>query len=277
MFQGLGPNSDMPTGTNTLFFIHRDQVPKQKRATYIRVVCADRPEKSNTRRVRWTAGGDKIEYHGSVTTKTADITTARLLFNSVLSTPEAKLMTINLKDFYLCSDLNVYEYVRIPTFMLSPRTITLYNLEAKIHDGYIYAEVRKGMYGLPHAGKLANDRLRSFLAPAGYIPCRVTPGLWRHQHSNLMFSLVVDDFGIRYTKRDDVEQLIAMLEREYKCTIDWEGNRYVGLTLAGDYDKGTCDLSMPGYIQRALLRFEHPDPGKAHDAPHEWNAPTHGA
>jgi hypothetical protein len=61
-----------------------------------------------------------------------------------------------------------------------------------------------------------------------------------------MFSLVVDDFGIRYTKRDDVEQLIAMLECEYKCTIHWEGNRYVGLTLAWDYDKGTCNISMPG-------------------------------
>jgi hypothetical protein len=144
----------------------------------------------------------------------------------------------------------------------------MYNLEAKIHDGYVYAEVRKGMYGLPQAGKLANDRLRKFLAPAGYVPCTVTPGLWRHQH----------DFGIRYTNdRDDVEQLLAILQQEYKCTIDWEGNRYVGLTLAWDYGKGTCDISMPGYIQRAILRFEHPDPGKTHDAPHAWNAPTHGA
>jgi hypothetical protein len=70
--------------------------------------------------VRWTADGDKIEYHGRVTTKTADIATAKLLFNSVLSTPEAKFMMIDLKDFYLCSDLDVYEYVRIPTHMLSP-------------------------------------------------------------------------------------------------------------------------------------------------------------
>jgi hypothetical protein len=150
-------------------------------------------------------------------------------------------------------------------------------LEEKIHDGYVYAEVRKGMYGLPQAGKLANDRLRKFLAPAGYVPCTVTPGLWRHQHSNLMFSLVVDDFGIRYTNRDDVEQLLAVLQKEYKCTIDWEGNRYVGLTLVWDYGKGTCNISMPGYIQRAILRFEHPDPGKTHDAPHAWNAPTYGA
>jgi hypothetical protein len=41
LFQGLGPNSAMPEGTNTLFFIHQHQVPKHKKPTYIQVVCAD--------------------------------------------------------------------------------------------------------------------------------------------------------------------------------------------------------------------------------------------
>jgi hypothetical protein len=30
MFQGLGPDSYMPTGTNTLFFINRKNIPKHK-------------------------------------------------------------------------------------------------------------------------------------------------------------------------------------------------------------------------------------------------------
>jgi hypothetical protein len=34
MCQGLGPNSSMPTGTNTLFFIDRHQIPKNKKPTY---------------------------------------------------------------------------------------------------------------------------------------------------------------------------------------------------------------------------------------------------
>jgi hypothetical protein len=61
MFQGLGETSYMPIGTNTLWFMHPRQLPKKKKATYICVVCADRPEKDNPRRVRWTAGGDRIE------------------------------------------------------------------------------------------------------------------------------------------------------------------------------------------------------------------------
>jgi hypothetical protein len=83
-------------------------------------------------------------------------------------------------------------------------------------DGHIYAEVRKGMYGLPQAGKLANDRMRNFLEPHGCIPSDVTPGLWKHMDSDLMFTLVVDDFGVRYTNKNDVERLLTVLKKEYK-------------------------------------------------------------
>jgi hypothetical protein len=50
MFQGLGPDSYMPTGTNTLFFIDKKDIPKNKKPTYVRVVCANRPEKTNPER-----------------------------------------------------------------------------------------------------------------------------------------------------------------------------------------------------------------------------------
>jgi hypothetical protein len=40
-----------------------------------------------------------IDYPGEVSTKTADLCTAKLLFNSVISTPDAQFMTGDLKDF----------------------------------------------------------------------------------------------------------------------------------------------------------------------------------
>jgi hypothetical protein len=43
-------------------------------------------------------GGNLIDYPGDVSTKTADLTTAKILFNSVLSTPKAKFMGIDLKN-----------------------------------------------------------------------------------------------------------------------------------------------------------------------------------
>ena len=68
-------------------------MPSHKRATYIRIVCADRPEKTIPQRVRWTAGGDRVIYTGNVTTKTADLTTAKCLFNSTISTPGGRFMS----------------------------------------------------------------------------------------------------------------------------------------------------------------------------------------
>lgn len=95
--QGFGTQK----GTNTMFFIPHTALPKGRKPTYLRVVAAFRPEKDNPRRIRWTCGGDRVEYPGDVSTKTADISTAKLLFNSVLSTPNAKFMTGDLKDFTL--------------------------------------------------------------------------------------------------------------------------------------------------------------------------------
>jgi hypothetical protein len=54
------------------------------------------------------------------------------------------------------------------------------------------------MYGLPQAGRLANDRLTTFLAGHGYQPTPITPGLWKHNTRDISFTLVVDDFGVKY-------------------------------------------------------------------------------
>jgi hypothetical protein len=277
MCSGLGPDSDMPTGTGTLDFIDFKDLPRNKKATYVRVVAADRPEKPQPRRIRWTLGGDRIDYPGNKTTKTADLTTAKLLLNSVISTPNGRFMTIDLGDFYLNTDLPEPEFVRIPVSILSDRIITLYNLGNRIHNGHVYCRVNKGMYGLPQAGKLANDDLAKHLAPHGYIPCPITPGLWKDTTSDLMFSLVVDDFGVRYTSKPDVERLLTILQRKYRTSTDWTGSRYVGLTIVWDYTNGTVDISMPGYVERALQRFMHTKPARHESSPHDYNAPVYGS
>jgi hypothetical protein len=133
------------------------------------------------------------------------------------------------------------------------------------------------MYGLPQAGRLANDQLIAFLAPHGYHPVPLTPGLWRHTTKDIVFSLVVDDFGVRYTSRADADHLIATLETAYQVSTDYTGSRYCGLTLKWDYNARTCDVSMAGYIDRALHRFQHPKPPKPEHSPHPWQRPIYGA
>jgi hypothetical protein len=270
-------NGKIIAGTNTIFFIPIAAMPKDRKATYVRIVCADRPEKKEEpRRVRFTVGGDQVDYPGAVSTKTADLTTAKILLNSVLSTPGAKYMTGDLKDFYLNTPMERYEYIRLPIEVIPPISIIEHNLVPLVHKGYVYAEVRRGMYGLPQAGRIANDQLTAFLAPKGYTPVPITPGLWRHDKSDLVFTLVVDDFGIKYTNKQDVHDLMTTLKELYKVSEDWTGGRYCGLTLEWDYDKRTCDISMPGYIDRALQRFSHPPPTKPQHSPHAWQKPSYG-
>jgi hypothetical protein len=89
---------------------------------------------------------------------------------------------------------------------------------------------------------------------------------------------VVDDFGVRYTKKEDALHLLATLEGRYIAKANWTGNRYCGLTLDWDYDTRTCNISiMPGYIDRALQRFAHCAPTKPEHAPHVWQKPNYGA
>ena len=137
--------------------------------------------------------------------------------------------------------------------MIPDEIMKLYNfVDELIHKGAVYAEVCKGMYGLPQAGHIAYDRLQEFLAPHGYEPFPNTPGLWYHKHSSLVFSLVIDDLGVKYTNRADAEQLLTTLQKLYRSSAEWDCNQYCGLTLMWDYMNRTCDISMPGYIDCAL-------------------------
>ena len=272
-----GHGENMPTGTETMFFIHPSKIPKHKKPTYMRIVAAYRPEKKDPYRVRFTCGGDRIEYFGDVSTKTADMTTVKCLINDTLSTPNAKCMMADLSNFYLETPMADYEYMRIPRWVVPDAIMEQYKLKDLVINGNLYVEIRKGMYGLPQSGRIANDRLIALLKPHGYAPVPITPGLWKHDSLPITFALVVDDFAVKYTSRKDAEHLMNALKENYSVSEDWAGTKYCGISLKWDYDKRTCDLSMPGYIERALQRFQHPHPARLQHSPHEWQKPNYGA
>jgi hypothetical protein len=84
-----------------------------------------------------------------------DISTVKILFNSVISTPEAKFMTVDLKDFYLNMPMEEFKYMRIPVAMIPEDFMEQYKLALIVKDGMVMVEIRKGMYGLLQAGILA--------------------------------------------------------------------------------------------------------------------------
>ena len=102
------------------------------------------------------------------------------------------------------------------------------------------------MYGLSQAGIIAQDLPTKQLNKAGYRQSKITPGYWRHDWQPISFTLVVDDFGVKYVNKDDVEHLISSLSQDYTINTDWEGTRYLGITLDWDYSQCKVHLSMPG-------------------------------
>ena len=119
-------------------------------------------------------------------------------------------------------------------------------MEIKAKKGYVYVEIRRSIYGLPQDSKLANTVLKEHLAPYEYFEVAHTPGLWQNITRPIAFSLVVDDFGVKYIHKDDADHLANSLKNAYKLAKDWTGSLYCG---AGNMSPQTGRV---GYFKRSI-------------------------
>ena len=60
------------------------------------------------------------------------------------------------------------------------------------------------------------------------------PGLWKHETRPIQYTLVVNDFGVKYNRHEHAEHLKKVLEEHYKVTTDWSGSQYIGIHLKWD-------------------------------------------
>ena len=79
-----------------------------------------------------------------------------------------------------------------------------------------------------------------------------TPGLWRHIFRPEQFTLVVDDFGVKFVGVEQLQNLVESLKKFYEIVLDPTGSKYCGITLEWDYEKRTVDLSIPNYVPTKL-------------------------
>ena len=93
--------------------------PVDRVVTYARVVVDFRPHKEDPNRVRITAGGNLITYPDKLTTRTSDFTVSKILWNSVLSTDDARYATLDIANLYFGIPLDRYEYTKIPLSIFS--------------------------------------------------------------------------------------------------------------------------------------------------------------
>ena len=103
-------------------------------------------------------------------------------------------MTIDIANFYLNTPLTRLEYLKLKMRDIPDEIIKLYNIKEKeTKDAVIYVAVKRGMYGLPQAGILAQQLLEKRLNKHGYHQSTLVPGLWTHEWRPIQFTLVVDD------------------------------------------------------------------------------------
>eukprot|EP00957_Ditylum_brightwellii_P044213 3354904-Ditylum_brightwellii.AAC.1 len=92
-------------------------------------------------------GSDRINYPHDVSTPTADAITAKCVINSTISTPGAKFMCLDIKNFYLGTPMDWYEYMWLPVEIIPEEIMNI----------------------------LANKLLTERLATKGYMPCCHAP------------------------------------------------------------------------------------------------------
>jgi hypothetical protein len=149
-----------------------------------------------------------------------------------------------LKDFCLKTPMEPKDcaHMRIPASVIPDAIMPECDLAKLVHNKHVCVEIRKGMHGLPQAGRLASDRLINFLAPHGCTPVPITSGLWTHSTRPLVFTLVVDDFGTKHIDKADADHLLETSRLLCKASVDWDAKQHCGLTLVFDCINCTCDI-----------------------------------
>ena len=244
-----------------------DNIPVNKKPfiTYYNQQCKTKIKDGKLNyRVRGTFGGNKqSSYTGITASYQASMTTVKMLLTKTISDVNSKWMTMDISDMYLHTTLpsDQWEYMVINLHDIPLEIVNDYHLNDFITPGdtKVYFEVVKALYGMKQAGYLANLDVVEHLNSNGYTAPMNTPCLFRHHTDDIEFTLVTDDFGVRYGTKAAAEKHLKVMSEKYPMTHDWSGAKYAGFDLLFDYTPATrnVELSMKGYILAVLKRFKH--------------------
>ena len=157
-------------GTNNFFFMSHDKIrdiPPDKTVTFARIVVDYLPQKADPNRVRLTVGGNLLNVPGDLSTTTANLTTSKILWNTVLSTKYARFACIDIKNMYLQTLMTDYKYMQIPRHLIPQEFIDEYGLESKIYKGFYILRYKKVFMDFPKLVHLQTHFYSKVLIPVG--------------------------------------------------------------------------------------------------------------
>ena len=82
--------------------------------------------------------GYKLDFPGIITTNCASLTTTKCLLNSVVSIPDARFLTLDIKNFYYNTPMSRYKYMKIDLDIVPDEIIRQYNLRTLASNGWVY-------------------------------------------------------------------------------------------------------------------------------------------
>ena len=239
-------------GTGTLLPVHS---PSQSPTYYNRIVKGKFKAGEVERRVRGTAGGDRISFPYSVSSSTASMTTFKCLLNAVVSS-DSHLASADASDFYLGAPLPNPESMKIYTDTFDHATLDYLGFTPFIKTDssgkhFVYCDILTTLYGLSCSGLLSHLRLLAQLYAYDYVQTS-TPCLFRHRTRDVSFCLVVDDLAIKYTNTSDLQHLTTCLGELFHIKVYPTCTSFLGFTVEYDRPARTISLSYPSYIPDLL-------------------------
>ena len=144
-------------------------------------------------------------------------------------------------------------------------------------QGFAHARIDGALHGLAEARRIANQDVVDHLAKFGHYECKFTPGLFSHETRPIHFSLIVDDFGVKWVHRKDFDHLLHSLETKCTMTCDVDGKQHVGMHLDWDCDTREVTCSMDQCAQDALSELEVTKPKQHFKGPSKSPSIDHGA
>ena len=91
--------------------------------------------------------------------------------------------------------------------------------------------------------------------------------MWRHKWRPVLFSLIVDDFGVEYVGKHHVDHLLNALKENHEVIVNEKVDLYAGINLTWDYIKRTYRLIMENFITNLRAKLDHPNPKKPQHSP----------
>jgi hypothetical protein len=124
----------LATTTKTILFLTKPEIPQARRKDimYGHIICTYRSKKKDPYQTRIMMGGNLVNYPNNCGTPTANLLTVKHMLNSIISTTNAKFMTINLKDFYLHTPMSQYKYFRMKLELFPQDVINEYGLHVGV-------------------------------------------------------------------------------------------------------------------------------------------------